>query len=354
MKEQQLPDSIKDHIFMHEIPHPEIARVITVHKERYNIQCDERILTAEITGNIRFAAQSNADFPTVGDWVRFTPLDDENAIIIEVLPRFSWLERQVVGKRADVQLLAANVDVAFIVQSVGYDFNPNRLERYLTACYAGDITPIIILSKTDLLEANECNKLLDDIQRRTGNTKTIALSNETKLGLDDLRNELEAFKTYCFLGSSGVGKSTIINNLVHQTILETRAVSKSTGKGKHTTSHRELFILENKSMVIDTPGMREFGVTDSPNALEKTFDKISELALGCKFKDCEHTNEKGCAVLAAVKRGDLNEETYENYQKLKREQAHFGSTIFEKRQRDKEFGKMVKSIINEKKRLKPR
>lgn len=354
MKEQQLPNFIQDHISKYEISPSEIARVISVHKERYNIQFETSVLKAEITGNIRFKAQSNADFPTVGDWVRFTHLDDENAIIIEMLPRFSRLERQAVGKHTDVQLLAANVDAAFIVQSVGYDFNPNRLERYLTACNAGNITPIIILSKIDLLEENECNKLLNEVQERTSNPKAIALSNETKQGLDKLKNELEAFKTYCFLGSSGVGKSTIINHLLEETILETRSVSKSTGKGKHTTSHRELFVLENGSIVIDTPGMREFGLTDSTNALEKTFDNIVELALDCRFKDCSHINEKGCAVLAAVESGNLSEEIYENYQKLKREQEHFSSTIFEKRQRDKEFGKMIKSIVNEKKRLKPR
>lgn len=354
MKEQQLPLTIENYMKENGVSFDEIARVITVHKERYIIQSGSSVFKAEITGNIRFTAQSGTDFPTVGDWIRFTPMDDENAIILEILPRFSKLERQAVGKHGDVQLIAANVDVAFIVQAVGHDYNPNRLERYLAVCYAGNIQPILVLSKTDLIAESECKQLVDDVKQRISNIKTIALSNETKQGLDFLKNELEAYKTYCFLGSSGVGKSTIINHLLDKEVLETRSISESTSKGRHTTSHRELFVLENDSIVIDTPGMRELGVTDSSEALEMTFDAISELTSRCKFSDCSHSNETGCAVLAAVESGELSEEAYENYLKLKREQEHFSSTLYEKRQRDKEFGKMIKSVLKEKKRSKPR
>ncbi|WP_297093679.1 ribosome small subunit-dependent GTPase A [uncultured Draconibacterium sp.] len=351
---QQLPETIENYINQNGLPITELARVITVHKERYIIQSETSVLKAEITGNIRFAAQSAADFPTVGDWVRFMPMDNENAIILEVLPRFSKLERQAIGKYGDVQLIAANVDVAFIVQAVGHDYNPNRLERYLSVCYAGKIQPVLVLSKTDLVEERECKKLIDDVKKRIKNIKTIALSNETKQGLDLLKNELEAGKTYCFLGSSGVGKSTIINHLLNREALETRSISESTSKGRHTTSHRELFVLETESIVIDTPGMRELGVTDSADALEMTFDAISDLTSDCKFSDCSHTNESGCAMLSALESGELSEDAYENYQKLKREQEHFSSTVYEKRQRDKEFGKMIKSVLKEKKRSKPR
>jgi len=351
---QQLPVSIENYIKENNISTAELARVITVHKERYIIQNGTSVLKAEITGNIRFAAQSAANFPTVGDWVRFMPMDDENAIILEVLPRFSKLERQAIGKYGDVQLIAANVDVAFIVQAVGHDFNPNRLERYLAVCYAGNIQPVLVLSKTDLVTESECKQLIEEVRNRIKNSRTIALSNETKQGLDLLKHELEAFKTYCFLGSSGVGKSTIINHLLNKEVLETQSISESTSKGRHTTSHRELFHLENGSIVIDTPGMRELGVTDSADALEMTFDAISKLTSDCKFSDCSHTNETGCAVLAAVESGELSEDAYENYLKLKREQEHFSSTVYEKRLRDKEFGKMIKSVLKEKKRSKPR
>ena len=200
----------------------------------------------------------------------------------------------------------------------------------------------------------ECKTLMDEVKNRIRNIKIIAISNETKQGLNLLRNELEARKSYCFLGSSGVGKSTIINHLLNREALETRSISESTSKGRHTTSHRELFVLENESIVIDTPGMRELGVTDSADALEMTFDAISDLTSDCRFSDCSHTNETGCAVLAALERGELSEDAYENYLKLKREQEHFSSTLYEKRQRDKEFGKMIKSVLKEKKRSKPK
>lgn len=354
MKVQQLPVSIDNYLKESGISLNELARVITVHKERYIIQNNTSVYKAEITGNIRFTAQSGTDFPTVGDWVRFTLMDTENAIILEVLPRLSKLARQAVGKHGDVQLIAANVDVAFIVQAVGHDYNPNRLERYLTVCFAGNIQPVLVLSKTDLITEKECKKLIDDVKKRIKNLKIIALSNETKQGLGLLKNELDAFKTYCFLGSSGVGKSTIINNLLDQKVLETKSISENTNKGRHTTSHRELFILENKSIVIDTPGMRELGVTDSSAALENTFDAISELTSECKFSDCSHSNETGCAVLAAVESGEVSEDVYKNYLKLKREQEHFSSTVYEKRQRDKDFGKLIKTVLKEKKRTKPR
>lgn len=354
MNNNNLPVDIAKFASENNIPHSEIARVVTVHKERYVIQFGNSFLKAEITGNIRYTAQSSADFPTVGDWIRFTPMDEENAIILEVFPRFSVLERQAVGKHGEVQLIAANVDVAFIVQAVGHDFNPNRLERYLAVCNAGNIKPIMVLSKTDLLPEDECKDLINEVKKRIKNIKAIALSNETEQGLDVLKAELESNKTYCFLGSSGVGKSTIINHLLNKNVLETKSISESTNKGRHTTSHRELFLLDNNSIVIDTPGMRELGITDSTNAIDVTFNDIAELANACKFNDCTHNNEDGCAVIAAVESGELSCEAYENYLKLKREQEHFSSTVYEKRQRDKEFGKMIKSVLKEKKRSKPR
>ncbi|MDX8339694.1 ribosome small subunit-dependent GTPase A [Draconibacterium sp. IB214405] len=354
MNTTKLPEKIAEFAAINNVPDAEIARVIAVHKERYVVQNDNAVFKAEITGNIRYTAQSSADFPTVGDWVRFTKMDDENAIILELFPRFSLLERQAVGKHGEIQLIASNVDVAFIVQSVGHDFNLNRLERYLAACNAGNINAVMVLSKTDLIPESECKELISEVNKRIKNIKTIALSNESEQGLDLLRNELKSYKTYCFLGSSGVGKSTIINHLLNREIMETQSISESTNKGRHTTSHRELFVLENKSVVIDTPGMRELGITDSSEALEVTFDDISELAQDCKFSDCTHNNEAGCAVIEAVESGELSEEAYENYMKLKREQEHFSSTVYEKRQRDKEFGKMIKSVLKEKKQSKPR
>ena len=330
----------------------ELARVIIEHKERYIVQTEAGVYQAEITGNIRFSARSRADFPAVGDWVRITPMDAQNAIILEVFPRYSSLSRQAVGKQADIQIIASNIDVAFIVQSVGHDFNVNRLERYLAICYSGKIEPMILLTKIDLITQKEIDSLVEMIRKRLPNVKLIAISSESGTGYTTLKEAMQANVTYCFVGSSGVGKSTIINHLSNEEKLTTSAISTSTQKGRHTTTHRELFILENGSIVIDTPGMRELGMTDESSGIELTYDQITELSNSCRYDDCSHTGEKGCAVLAAVENGELSEETYQNYLKLKREQQHFSSTIHEKRQKGKEFGKMVKAVMKEHKKNK--
>ncbi|MDB4582565.1 ribosome small subunit-dependent GTPase A [Draconibacterium sp.] len=334
-----------------EINEAELGRIIVEHKERYILQSTEGTFNAEITGNLRFTAESRADFPAVGDWVRFIRMDEQNAVILEIFPRFSMLERQAVGKHGEIQIIATNIDYAFIVQAVGHDFNLKRLERYLTICHSAKIKPILILTKIDLIPVNEVENLIHQISERIKNVPLIALSNKTKVGYKQLNELMEASKTYCFIGSSGVGKSTIVNHLKDEQVLETNEISSSTNKGKHTTSHRELFVLPNKSIVIDTPGMREVGITDQSQGIELTYDQINELANQCRFSNCMHINEADCAVLEALENGELSEEVYENYQKLKREQEHFSSTVLEKRQRDKEFGKMIKAVQNERKRF---
>ncbi|MDX1284752.1 MAG: ribosome small subunit-dependent GTPase A [Draconibacterium sp.] len=334
------------------ISESELGRITAEHKERYILQSDKGIFNAEITGNLRFSAETRADFPAVGDWIQFMPMDEQSAVIIEIFPRYSVLERQAVGKHAEIQVIASNIDHAFIVQAVGHDFNLNRLERYLTICYSSGINPIVILNKVDLVPQSEIHGLVSQIKNRTENVNVIALSCETSDGLDKLKETMLPYETYCFMGSSGVGKSTIINCLLGNEVIITQEISSSTNKGQHTTSHRELFILSNGSIVIDTPGMRELGITDQKEGIETTFDQIIELAQQCRFGDCTHTNEKDCYVLKALESGNLDEDVYENYQKLKREQEHFSSTIFEKRQRDKEFGKMVKTFKDHKKKYK--
>lgn len=337
-----------------EISELELGRIIAEHKERYILQSEEGTFNAEITGNMRFSAQSRADFPAVGDWVRFMTMDDENAIILEIFPRFSILERKAVGTKGDIQIIASNIDYAFIVQAVGHDFNLKRLERYLTLCHSTKIVPIIILTKIDLIPETEINILKNQISKRIPETPVLSISSSTMAGYTELQELMQPNLTYCFMGSSGVGKSTIVNHLAQKELLKTAKISDSTSKGTHTTSHRELFILPNESIVIDTPGMREVGLTDQGEGIEITYDKISELASECKYSDCTHTNETGCAVLAAIDAGELSAEVFENFQKLKREQEHFSSTVHEKRQRDKDFGKMIKSVLREKKREKDR
>lgn len=330
----------------------ELARVTAEHKERYIVQSGESIFHAEITGNIRFSAQSRADFPAVGDWVKIMKMDEQNAVILEVLPRFSVLERKEVGKTSDIQIIASNIDYAFIVQAVGHDFNLNRIERYLIICNSAGIAPIILLTKTDLVETNETNNLVQQLESRIADIPVIALSSENGSGYEELQTVLKPNSTYCFMGSSGVGKSTIINCLKDEDVLKTREISTSTGKGRHTTSHRELFVLPNGSIVIDTPGMRELGLANQAEGIAVTYNQIEDLAHDCKYADCSHNEENGCAVVDALEHGDLSLKLYENYMKLKREQQHFTSTVHEKRQKDKDFGKMVKEVKKLKKRHK--
>ena len=329
-----------------------IGRVITEHKERYIVRTNKGEFEAEITGNIRFTAENRSDYPAVGDWVVVKVYESVLAIIHEILPRKSVLERQAAGKMGEKQVIAANIDYAFIVQSADRDFNINRIERYLTICHSAGIEPIIILSKTDLVLETELNDLLAEINSRIKNVEVIPVSNQTRSGYDKFESRLVKGKTYCFLGSSGVGKSTLINNLSGRKIMKTAPLSTSTKKGKHTTDHRELIVLENGSILIDNPGMREVGIADDNGGLETTFDMITRLSANCMFTDCTHTNEKGCAVIEAVEKGLISLASYENYLKMEREKERFQTSIAEKRKKEKAFGKMCKEGVKFRKKRK--
>ena len=324
------------------------ARVTCEFKERYTIHNGEKEYEAEILGNLRYSASTREDFPAVGDFVTYTPFNEGDAIINHVFPRKTMLTRQAVGKTAERQIIAANIDVAFIVQAVTQDFNVNRLERYLSVAYDGKVKPVLVLTKTDLVSEGDLHAVENQLNKRNIKIPVYFISNETKKGFGEFAECIEKRKAYCFLGSSGVGKTTIVNNLTGNNGLETKEISLSTGKGRHTTTHRELLILDNGGIIIDTPGMRELATADTTVGLEETFDQIVALAAECKYSDCTHTKEDGCAVLEAVDNGDLDIKTLQNYQKLKREKEHFQSTIAEKRRKAKDFGKMCKSMMREK------
>ena len=345
-------DEIENFRMEHNLENFEIGRVISEHRERYIIKTINGEFEAEITGNMRFNAKNRADFPAVGDWVTLTTYESDFAIIHNILPRFSTIKRQAIGQFGEVQIIATNIDYAFLVQAVDRDFNINRLERYLTICNSSKVKPIIILTKTDLIDEIQINEIVNSIKIRIKNVPIIPISNETKKGYEAINTIIEKGKTYCMLGSSGVGKSTLLNNLSGKMVMRTDAISLSTNKGKHVTSHRELIILENGGILIDNPGMREVGIADTASGLETTFDRIVRLSGNCRFKDCTHTKEKGCSVLEAVEKGEIDKASYENYLKMEREKAHFESTLEEKRKKDKDFGKMVKTFkkgINRKK-----
>jgi len=319
------------------------GRVVAEHKERYIVRTATGEYEAEITGNMRFSAKSREDFPAVGDWVALTTYEPDFVIIHKILPRSSIIKRQAVGQFGEIQIIAANIDFAFIVQSVDRDFNINRLERYLTICNSSKVSPVIVLTKTDLIKEHQLIEILKNIKARIKNIPVIAISNETLDGYDTIKTIIEKGRTYCMLGSSGVGKSTLINNLAGATLMRTDTISQSTNKGRHVTSHRELIILENGGILVDNPGMREVGIADTQNGLEFTFDFIVSLSQNCKFKDCTHTIEIGGFVLEAVEKGEIDTASYENYLKMKREKAYFESTVAERRRKEKEFGKIIKN-----------
>lgn len=328
----------------------EIGRISREHKERYTVSTAGGDLDAEITGNMRFAAQSREDFPAVGDWVALNVFDDL-AIIHKIFPRYSIIKRQAVGHFGEVQIIATNIDYALLIQAADRDFNINRLERYLTLCYESKVRPIIVLNKTDLVDEVEKQNLLERITARIREVPVVAISNETKSGYETLMEFIQPGKTYCLLGSSGVGKSTLMNNLSGKALMKTENISQSSSKGRHVTSHRELVLLENGGILIDNPGMREVGIADAGSGLEETFDDIVVLAQNCKFKDCTHTSEIGCAVIEAVEAGEIEEDAYENFLKLEREKARFESSVAERRKRDKAFGKMVKNMKKDHKKM---
>jgi ribosome biogenesis GTPase / thiamine phosphate phosphatase len=321
----------------------EIGRVTSEHKERYIVRTVKGDFEAEITGNLRFSAQTREDFPAVGDWVAMVTYDNDFAIIHKIFPRSSIISRQAVGQAGEIQIIATNIDHAFLVQAVDRDFNINRLERYLTICHSSNVHPIIVLTKTDLIDEQRLSEISDKIHLRIFNTPVIAISNETQNGYEQLKAIIKKGKTYCMLGSSGVGKSTLLNNLSGKDKMKTETISKSTNKGRHVTSHRELIVLENGGILIDNPGMREVGITDTASGLVTTFDKIVRLSKHCKFKDCTHTTEIGCSVLEAVEKGEIDKSSYENWLKMEKEKAHFESSVAERRKKDKLFGKMMKN-----------
>ena len=330
----------------------ELGRVMQEHRERYVVSDGEEEYDCEVTGNLRFTANSRTDFPAVGDWVTMTVYDSNMGIIHKILPRKSVLERQAVGKYGEKQIISANIDVALIIQSIDNNFSINRLERYLTICYSSSIEPVFVISKIDLAGDDMIKSVLKEMDLRERKVKTILMSNTSLKGLDEIMTLLQKGNTYSVIGSSGVGKSTLINNLLKKNILRTGNISDSTNKGRHITSHRELFVLDNGAIIIDTPGMKELGIIENEDGIKTTFEEIYDLSLKCKFSDCTHTSETGCAIINALDKGTIDKDTLENFRKIQREQMRFQISIAEKRKKEKEFGKMAKEIMKEKKKNK--
>ncbi|PIA79232.1 ribosome small subunit-dependent GTPase A [Gaetbulibacter sp. 4G1] len=335
----------------HQLDSFEVARVVSEHKDRYTIKTVSNELEAELIGNLRFTAEFKYDLPVVGDWVAINEYDDNKALIHFVYPRTSILARKAVGKLGKTQIIATNIDLGLIVQSVNRDFNLNRIERYLTICNSANIRPIVIISKIDLIQTSELNEILNKTKERIKGVLIIAISNQSKDGISEIKQQLTKGKTYCLLGSSGVGKSTLINTLIGKNIMNTGNISESIDRGKHVTTRRELIVTEN-GILIDNPGMREVGITDNSKGLELTFDEVSNLTFDCKFNNCTHTNEKGCAIINALENGELDLESYQNFRKMERERLFFDSSSEERKKKDKDLGKLIKNVVKERKRNK--
>ena len=344
-------EDLKQYRIEQKLENFEVARVVSEHKERYVLRNAEKELDAELIGNLRFTAESRADFPAVGDWVAFSEYDEGKALIHVIYPRHSIIERQAVGKQGRVQIIATNIDYGIIIQAVDRDFNLNRLERYLTICHAARVKPLVVLSKVDLINEEKLKKCIDQINHRHQEISVIAVSNQTT-GYAALEVLLEKGKTYCLLGSSGVGKSTLLNSLAGEEQMKTKEISESVNKGKHTTSHRELFVLENGGILVDNPGMREVGIADTTGGLETTFEAILNYAQKCTFKDCSHTHEYGCAILEAVENGEIEEAAYVNFRKIEKEKTHFASNAQERKKKDKDLGRLIKEMKKQKKNTK--
>jgi ribosome biogenesis GTPase len=324
------------------------ARVTAVHRDSYIVRNAASDFPAELTGRLRFSAETAVDLPCVGDWVVVQPENESTfGIIHALLERKSFLRRKAAGRHVEYQMIAANVDKALIIQSCDYDFNVRRLERYVVMAYEGSIQPVVLLSKTDLVDEDQLEERIAAVKRIDASHVIIPFSNETDQGLEQVTSILRPKSTYCLLGSSGVGKTTLINRLVGHEKFETVAVREKDGRGRHATSHRHLVMLDSGAMLIDTPGMRELANIGAATGIEEGFSQIIELAAECKFSDCTHTTEVDCAVIAAVEEGILDMARYENYLKLARESAHYEMSYVERRKRDRAFGKYVRSVVKE-------
>lgn len=318
-----------------------VARVTVEHKGAYRVQNTSGEYLAKITGKQLFNALSREDYPAVGDWVAITELDKERAVIHKVLPRRTMMKRKYSGKN-ETQIIATNIDVAFIIESVNKDYSLNRFERYFAIANNGGIKPAIILNKIDLISKEELDSKLNQIKNRFSDIDVFPTSIITDEGLDELKTYIVRGKTYCFLGSSGVGKSSLINKLIGENIIKTENINHRTGRGKHVTTSREMYFLKNGGIVIDNPGTREVGMTDTSIGIDSLFDEITALAKKCKYVDCTHTHEPGCEVLSVLKAGELDKSKYSNYISLKKEAEYYKMTELEKREKDRQFGKFIK------------
>jgi ribosome biogenesis GTPase len=299
-----------------------LGRVALEHKRMYRVWTEHGEILCEVSGKFSFETINREDYPAVGDWVVLKPrLDEGKGTIYSILPRKSKFSRKAAGQTAEEQIVATNIDTVFLVNSLNEDLNLRRIERYLLLTWESGANPVIILSKADL-----CDDLSEKIAEveaiAFGSVPIITISSETMHGFEKLQPFLQPGQTIALLGSSGVGKSTLTNRLLGEEKQLVQKIREADDKGRHTTTHRELIMLQNGSILIDTPGMRELQLWESSEGLTETFSEIVELAEKCRFRDCQHKDEPGCAVIKAIDDGLLDVERLISYNKLQKELAY--------------------------------
>ncbi|MGR5238928.1 ribosome small subunit-dependent GTPase A [Vibrio alfacsensis] len=310
------------------------ARVIAHHRSGYVVISEQ--------GELHLPIHTSLPSMTVGDWV----ILNQNQQFLRLLDRRSLFSRKAAGSKAELQLIAANVDTVFVVCSLNHDFNLSRIERYLALANDAEVEPVIVLTKADLCD--DADELKTQVQKLDP-----LLMVETVNGLDEssvakLISWCGQGQTIAFIGSSGVGKSTLVNTLLGEQEQVTSGIREDDSKGRHTTTSRSIHLLPSGGILMDTPGMRELQLADCESGVSETFADVEALAQGCRFSDCQHHTEPGCAVQNAINDGSLEMRRLTNYQKLLREQAHNGSTLAQQRAQNKQFGKMVRNVVGEK------
>jgi ribosome biogenesis GTPase len=329
------------------------GRVVKQHRESCLVAGESGEMRAGVSGRFRHATADRTGFPAIGDWTAVEPAGPGKGVIQAVLPRRSAFLRKAAGESTEAQVLAANIDTVFLVAGLDGDFNLSRLERYLTAAWDSGASPVIVLNKADLRPDLEAAKA--EVDRIALGAPVVAVGAKDGLNLEALGPFLTPGKTIALLGSSGAGKSTLINRLLGEERLATKPVREDDSRGRHTTTHRELVALAEGALLIDTPGLRELGLWAEDESLERAFDDIAELAPGCRFADCRHEAEPGCAVRAAVETGALDARRLENFLKQRRELRFLALKQDEKalRRSEKAVGRRMASLLKDIKRYKP-
>jgi ribosome biogenesis GTPase len=339
--------------FQHQIQEQELdyipARVYRQDVNRYHLLSAEGELTGTLLGRLHSSATSKAELPTVGDWVLTSPADqnDPTSVVIERnLDRFSKFSRKEAGEKFNEQVVAANIDTVFIVSGLDDNFNVNRIERYLLLAWSSGASPVVVLNKADLCADIEGK--IEKLQSVAVGVPTIPVSAHSGQGIDLLRPYVNPGHTVALLGSSGVGKSTIINALLGYERFETGEVRDSDSKGRHTTTFREMCTMQSGGLVIDTPGMREIQIWADEASLAQSFSDVDDYAVKCRFNDCEHNSEPGCAVQEAISKGHLDESRLTSFRKFGRELTHLiekqdASARAGKKKERKKFAKLIKN-----------